>query len=266
MMQEGGAKFEAIIYEKKENVAWITLNRPEVLNAQNDTLRSELIFALEQARDDNEVYLVVLTGAGDRAFSAGADISEFAFWTPIDVIRKRKGTKTPYELIRQIPKPFIAMVNGLALGGGCELTMACDIIIAAENARFGQPEITVGVIPGGGGTQILPRLVGEKKAKELIFTGDFISAEEALRLGLVNKVVPKEKLGEAVEELISKLKSKSPAILRFAKLAVNKSLETALSVGIADEGDLFAMCFGTEDQKEGAQAFLEKRKPQYKGK
>jgi len=266
VMQEEGAKFEAIICEKKENVAWITLNRPEVLNAQNDTLRTELIKAFEEARDDNELYMIVLTGAGDRAFSAGADISEFPSRVLMDVIKQRKGTKTPYELIRQIPKPVIAMVNGLALGGGCELAMACDIIIASENARFGQPEISVGIIPGGGGTQILPRLVGEKKAKELVLTGDFISADEALRLGLVNKVVPKEKLKEAVEELITKLKSKSPVILQFAKLAVNKSLETPLSVGLAAEGDLFAMCFGTEDQKEGARAFLEKRKPQYKGK
>ena len=266
MMQEGGAKFEAIIYEKKENVAWITLNRPEVLNAQNDTLRTELVKAFEEARDDNELYIIVLTGAGDRAFSAGADISEFPSRMLVDVIKQRKGVKRAYDLIREIPKPFIAMVNGLALGGGCELAMACDIIIAAENARFGQPEISVGIIPGGGGTQILPRLVGEKKAKELIFTGDFISADEALRLGLVNKVVPKEKLKEAVEELITKLKSKSPVILQFAKLAVNKSLETPLSVGLAAEGDLSAMCFGTEDQKEGARAFLEKRKPQYKGK
>jgi len=265
-MQEGGAKFEAIIYEKKENVAWITLNRPEVLNAQNDTLRTELIKAFEEARDDNELHMIVLTGAGDRAFSAGADISEFPSRVLMDVIKQRKGTKRASDLIREIPKPVIAMVNGLALGGGCELAMACDIIIAAENAQFGQPEISVGIIPGAGGTQILPRLVGEKKAKELIFTGDFISAEEALRLGLVNKVVPREKLKEAVDELITKLKSKSPVILQFAKLAVNKSLETPLSVGLAAEADLSAMCFGTEDQKEGARAFLEKRKPQYKGK
>ena len=266
MMQEGGAKFEAIIYEKKENVAWITLNRPDVLNAQNDTLRTELIKAFEEARDDNELHMIVLTGAGDRAFSAGADISEFPSRVLMDVIKQRKGTKRASDLIREIPKPVIAMVNGLALGGGCELAMACDMIVASDNARFWQPEINVGIIPGAGGTQILPRLVGEKKAKELVFTGDFISAEEALRLGLVNKVVPREKLKEAVEELITKLKSKSPVILQFAKLAVNKSLETPLSVGMAAEADFFAMCFGTEDQKEGARAFLEKRKPQYKGK
>ncbi len=258
--------FQTIIYEKKDNVAWITFNRPDKLNAQNQTLMSEVIAALEQAKGDDEVQVIVFTGAGDRAFSAGADISMFMEWTPISVVNWTKATKRPYTLIRQIPKPVIAMVNGLALGGGCEIAMACDIIIASENARFGQPEINVGVIPGGAGTQMLPRLVGEKKAKEMILTGDPISAEEALRLGLVNKVVPADKLREAVDEVIKKLKSKSPAILKFAKLAVNKSLETPLSVGIDCEADLFALCFGTQDQKEGAKAFLEKRQPNYTGK
>ncbi len=258
-------KFQTLIYEKKENVVWITLNRPEVHNAQNETMVTELVGALEEARDDDEVHVIVLTGAGDRAFSAGADISIFRSRTPLDVIKSVKLSKT-YELIREIPKPVIAMVNGFALGGGCELAMACDMIVASDNARFAQPEINIGVMPGAGGTQILPRLVGEKKAKELIFTGDPISAEEALRLGLVNKVVPKEKLRESTEELTSKLKSKSAAILRFAKMAINRSLETPLSVGMASEGDLFALRFGTEDQKEGARAFLEKGRPSYKGR
>ncbi len=284
--------FETIIYEKKDNVAWITLNRPDKLNAQNDTLRAEVIAALEQANADDEVRVIVLTGAGDRAFSAGADIGQFPEWQPLNVIQRSKGARRPYTVIREIPKPVIAMVNGLALGGGCELAMACDIIIASDRARFGQPEINVGVIPGGGGTQILPRLVGEKKAKEMVFTGDFIPAEEAWRLGMVNKVVPAEKLREAVEnpevkyryksstegfktipgtlreaveEVIAKLKSKSPAILKLAKIAVNRSLETPLSVGMEIENELFAMCFGTQDQKEGARAFLEKRAPEYKG-
>lgn len=257
--------FETIIYEKKDNVAWITLNRPDKLNAQNDALRAEVIAALEQANSDGEVRVIVLTGAGDRAFSAGADISQFPEWQPLNVIQRSKGARRPYTVIREIPKPVIAMVNGLALGGGCELAMACDIIIASDKARFGQPEISVGVIPGGGGTQILPRLVGEKKAKEMVFTGDFISAEEAWRLGMVNRVVPAEKLREAVEEVIAKLKSKSPAILKLAKIAVNRSLETPLSVGMEIENELFAMCFGTQDQKEGARAFLEKRPPEYKG-
>ncbi|OGO59842.1 MAG: hypothetical protein A2Z36_00020 [Chloroflexi bacterium RBG_19FT_COMBO_48_23] len=259
-------QFETIIYEKKDNVAWITLNRPEKYNAQNQTLRSEVVAALDDAKDDDEVRVIVLTGAGDKAFSAGADISNFVDWTTISVITTNKGAKRPYNFIREIPKPVIAMVNGMALGGGCELAMSCDIIIASDNARFGQPEISVGVIPGGTGTQILPRLVGEKKAREMIFTGDPISAEEALRIGLVNKVVPPDKLRETVDELIKKLKSKSPAILKFAKLAVNKSLDTPLSIGIECEADLFAMCFGTQDQKEGAKAFLEKRPPNYTGK
>jgi len=259
-------ELQTIIYEKKENVAWITLNRPEALNAQNEILWTELIRALDEARDDDEVFIIVLTGAGDKAFSAGADINMFLSCTSMDVIRKFKGTKRPYEFIRDIPKPVIAMVNGIALGGGCELALACDIIIASDNARFGQPEIGVGVIPGGGATQILPRLVGEKKAKELVFTGDFISADEAFKLGLVNKVVPKEKLGDAVEELLGKLKSKSPAILKLAKIAVNKSFEMPLSTGMASEVELFAMCFATEDQKEGTKAFLEKRAPSYTGR
>jgi enoyl-CoA hydratase len=257
--------FETIIYEKKDEVAWITLNRPDKLNAQNDTVRGEVVAALEQANSDSEVKVIVLTGAGDRAFSAGADIGQFPEWGPLNVIQRSKGAKRPYTVIREIPKPVIAMVNGLALGGGCELAMACDIVIASEKARFGQPEINVGVIPGGGGTQILPRLVGEKKAKEMVFTGEFIPAEEAWRLGMVNKVVPADKLKEAVEEVIEKLKSKSPAILKLAKIAVNKSLETPLSVGMEIENELFAMCFGTQDQKEGARAFLEKRPPNYKG-
>src|SRR4030043_1856691 len=257
--------FETIIYEKKDNVAWITFNRPEKYNAQNETLLNEVTVALEQAKDDDEVLVIVFTGAGDKAFSAGADVNMFLDWTPVSIIKWTKGSKRAYAYIREIPKPMIAMVNGLALGGGCELAMSCDMIIASENARFGQPEISVGVIPGGTGTQILPRLVGEKNAREMIFTGDPISAEEALRIGLVKKVVPADKLRETVEELIKKLKSKSPAILKFAKLAVNKSLETPLSVGIECEADLFAMCFGTQDQKEGAKAFFEKRPPIYTG-
>jgi enoyl-CoA hydratase len=259
-------KYETIIYEKKENVAWITLNRPEKLNAQNDTLRNEVLAALEEVKEDDDVHVVVFTGAGDKAFSAGADINMFLEWTPSDVIKANKGAKRPYTFIRNIPKPVIAMVNGYALGGGCELAMACDIIIASDNARFGQPEITVGVLPGGLGTQMLPRLVGDKKAREMIFTGDPITAEEALRCGLVNKVVPVDKLRETVEEVVKKLKSKSPVIMKFNKLAVNMSLETTLSVGAECETDLFAMCFGTQDQKEAAKAFFEKRPPKYTGK
>jgi len=259
------SNFENIIYEKKGHVAWITLNRPEVMNAQSMQLRRELVQVLEMTRLDDEIYVVVITGAGDKAFSAGADISEFPKLYPADQI-KRRGEQTPYEFIRQMPKPVIAMVNGFALGGGCELALACDIVIASENAQFGQPEIRVGVIPGAGGTQILTRLIGEKKAKELVFTGRAISAEEAVRLGAANQVVPKEKLRETVEKLVDTLLKRSPIILKLAKMSVNKALETTLSTGLAYEKDLFAMCFGTEDQKEGARAFLEKRDPVYKGR
>lgn len=258
-------EFQTIIYEKKESLSWITLNRPENLNAQNETLRSELVTALEDSRDDDNVCVIIITGAGEKAFSAGADISEFPNWMPADILQT-KGKIRAYELIREIPKPVIAMVNGYALGGGCELAMACDIIIASENAQFGQPEVRVGVIPGAGGTQVLPRLVGEKKAKELIFTGNRITAKEALELGLVNKVVPQEKLREAVVEMANAILQNSPVIVKLAKIAVNKSLETPLSIGMGYERDLFAVCFGTDDQKEGAKAFLEKRKPNYKGK
>ena len=258
-------QLQTVIYEKNNYLSWITLNRPEARNAQTDTMRTEIMQCLEDSRDDDNIRIIIITGAGDKAFSAGADISEFPQKTPADVL-KGKGVKRPVELLREIPKPIIAMVNGLALGGGCEIAMACDIIIASDNAQFGQPEVKVGVIPGAGGTQILTRLVGEKKTKELIFTGNFISAKEALELGLINKVVPQDKLKEAIIEFADSIKQHSPIILKLAKLAINKSLETTLSIGLDYERDLFAMCFGTEDQKEGAKAFLEKRKPEYKGK
>ncbi len=259
-------KYEFLIHRKIEQVAWITLNRPEVLNAFNDDLRLELLRALEESRDDNDVRVIVITGAGEKAFCAGADIVEFASLTSADQIHKRFGRINPISYAREIPKPVIAMVNGLALGGGCELVLACDIAIASETARFGQPEITVGLIPGAGGTQILPRLIGEKKAKELIFTGNLITATEALQIGLVNRVVPHEKLKETTEELIGTIVKRSPIILKLAKAAVNRSLETALTAGLSIERDLFITCFSTADQKEGARAFVEKRKPKYEGK
>jgi enoyl-CoA hydratase/carnithine racemase len=258
-------EFKTILFEKKDSLAWITLNRPEVRNAQNDTVRSEITQALEDCRDDDDVRVIIITGAGDKAFSAGADISEFPKRAPADIL-KGKGVKRMTDLLREVPKPAIAMVNGLALGGGCELAMACDIIIASENAQFGQPEINVGVIPGAGGTQVLPRLVGEKKAKEMVFTGGFISAQEALSWGLINKVVPADKLKDAVLEMAKAMMRHSPIILKLCKLAINKSLDVPLVVGMDYERDYFAMCFGTEDQKEASKAFLEKRKPQYKGK
>lgn len=259
------SRFEAIIYEKRENVAWVTLNRPEVLNAQNDQMRQELRRALEDAWDDENINVIVITGSGERAFSAGADISEFPVLTSIDMRRRRERPGIT-ELVRSIPKPIIAAVNGYALGAGCELAMACDIIIASENAKFGQPEIKIGIIPGRGATQLLPRHIGEKRAKELIFTGDSISATEAERLGMINKVVPLDELKEAVDELVGKLLRRSSVTLKLAKAAVNKSMEVGLSEGLSYELELFSLCFSTEDQKEGAKAFLEKRRPVFKGR
>ena len=182
--------YEVIIYEKADRVAWITLNRPEALNAQSDGLRAELVDALEDASVDEEVFVVVITGSGEKAFSAGADVAQYVTRVPSYVVSQKYVTR-PFELIRNMTKPVVAMVNGLALGAGCELMISCDIIIAADDVKLGQTEVRVGLIPGGGGTQVLPRLVGEKKAKELIFTGAMISATEAMHLGIVNQVVPR---------------------------------------------------------------------------
>ena len=258
------AEYNTVIYEKAGPVAWITLNRPEKRNAQSDELRVELAHAFEDAGLDKDVHVVVLTGAGE-AFSAGADIDEFPTRLLTDAVIY-KARRRPHEAIRNLPKPVVAMVNGLALGGGCELVLAADLAIAADTAKLGQPEIRVGVIPGCGGTQVLPRLMGEKRAKEFIFTGRMMDADEALGYGIVNKVVPEAELREATEKLVSDLLRNSPAILKLAKLAVNKSLDLPLTVGMDYERELYAMCFGTEDQKEGARAFFEKRKPEYTGR
>jgi len=257
--------YNTVLYETADHVAWITLNRPDKFNAQSDELRVEMTKALERASFDDDAYLVVITGSGDQAFSAGADIDEFPTRYPHDAM-VYKARRRPHETIREMPKPVIAMVNGLALGGGCELVLAADLAVAADTAKFGQTEIRVGVIPGCGGTQVLPRLMGEKRAKELIFTGRLIDAEEALQYGIVNKVVPAAELRAATEKLVSDLLRNSPAILKLAKAAVNKALDLPLSVGMNYEREMYAMCFGTEDQKEGAKAFLEKRKPSYVGK
>ncbi|RLF15783.1 MAG: crotonase [Thermoprotei archaeon] len=261
------SSFANITYEKEDGVAWITINRPKVLNTLNFEAINELALALEDAEKDDNVRVVVLTGAGDKAFCAGIDINQFIALTPI---KRREFTLNYRERIlnriRELGKPVIAMVNGYALGAGCELTMTCDLAVASESARFGQPEVNIAAIPGGGGTQLLPRHIGVKKAMELIMTGDMIDAREAERLGIVNKVVPPDKLKEAVKELADKLKSKSPVALKIAKAAVNKSLETLLSAGLAYETEAFTLCSTTEDFNEGVKAFLEKRKPEWKGR
>jgi enoyl-CoA hydratase len=257
--------YEFIIYDKADRVAWITLNRPDALNAQSDGLRMELVDALEKASEDEEVFVVVITGSGDKAFSAGADVAQYVTRVPSYVV-SQKYILRPFELIRNMTKPVVACVNGLALGAGCELMISCDIIIAADDVKIGQTEVRVGLIPGGGGTQVLPRIVGEKKAKELIFTGAMITAQEAMNLGIVNQVVPRGQLREATQKMVDSLLRNSPAIIGLAKIAINRSLEVPLQAGMSYERDLFALAFSYDDQKEGARAFLEKRKPEYKGK
>ncbi|MCX8204665.1 MAG: enoyl-CoA hydratase/isomerase family protein [Candidatus Nezhaarchaeota archaeon] len=261
------SSFTQVKYDKEDGVAWVTINRPRVLNVLNAQTIEELSRALDDAERDDSVRVVVITGEGDRAFCAGIDVNEFIALSPI---KRREFTISYRERIinkiRGMGKPVVAMVNGYALGAGCELAMTCDLAIASENARFGQPEVNIAAIPGGGGTQLLPRHVGLKKAMELIMTGDLVDAKEAEGLGIVNKVVPLDKLRGAVKELADKLKSKSPVALKFIKAAVNKSAEALLPAGLAYETEAFTLCSTSEDFSEGVRAFLEKRKPTWRGK
>ena len=259
-------EFKNIIYAKEKGVARITINRPEVRNALNRATRSELSYAIEEIEKDKDIRVVIITGAGDKAFISGADITEFREATPI-TIEEYTSTlgQELYNRIENLSIPVIAMINGFCLGGGLELAMCCDIRIASENAKFGQPEIKVGFIPGGGGTQRLPRLVGWGKAKELIYTGQIIDAVEAEKIGLVEKVVPQDKLEEEVNQLAESIASKSPLIIKLAKKTINRGMYTDLAAGLNCERVTFALCFATKDCKEGINAFLEKRSPEFKG-
>ncbi|MFQ5998422.1 MAG: enoyl-CoA hydratase/isomerase family protein [Candidatus Bathyarchaeia archaeon] len=259
-------QFKDIIYEKNENFAKILINRPQVLNALNDNVKQELNTALEEAERDTTIRCVVITGSGERAFSAGADITELQRLTPASALEfSKKGLNEVIRTIEYMSKPVIAAVNGFALGGGCELVMGCDIILAADNAKFGQPEIKIGIIPGAGGSQRFPRLLGLKKANSLLFTGDMIDAKEAESLGLVSKTVPAGALEEAVREMVAKISALSPITVTITKKAVNDGMKTDLDSAINIEGDLFSLCFATNDQKEGMKAFLEKRQPKWSG-
>ncbi|MEZ5307165.1 MAG: enoyl-CoA hydratase-related protein [Pyrinomonadaceae bacterium] len=257
--------FETIIVEKENGVATITINRPDKMNALNSKVHEEGVAALDQLKSDEDVRVVVFTGAGEKAFIAGADISEFAGKTSVTQ-RSVFQNRTLFNSIDVFPKPVIAMINGFALGGGCELALACDIRVASENAKLGQPEINLGIIPGGGGTQRLTRLIGEGKSMELILTGDMIGADEALALGLLNHVYSSESLREETMKMASKIASKSPIALQMAKEAVKTASRSNLDEGTKREIDLFAICFSSEDKEEGVAAFLEKRKPEFKGR
>src|SRR4030095_15223973 len=257
--------YETLRLDRQGRVAIITINRPDKRNALNIKTREEGAALLDQLREDDSVGVVVFTGAGDKAFIAGADIGEFAGRTAITQ-REVMTSRSLFTAIDTFPKPIIAMINGYCLGGGCELALACDIRIASENASFGQPEINLGIIPGGGGTQRLTRLVGEGKAMEMILTGEIIDASTAFTIGLVNHVVPADQLQSKTMEIANRIAEKSPLALRLAKEAVKLASRSNLDEGLRREVDLFALCFSTEDKDEGVSAFLEKRKAAFKGK
>src|SRR5438876_8274160 len=262
----GSPRLENLLYEKKGPIAYVTLNRPKVLNALNQATWDDLRTAFEDARDDAQVRGVILTGAGDKAFIAGADISELAHVTAVEAQESSSFGQAVLDLIENLGKPVVAAVNGFALGGGCETAMACTIRVASENARFGQPEVKLGVIPGGGGTQRLPRLVGKGRALQLILSGETISAQEAHRIGLVNEVVPAGDLLTRSETILKQIFSNAPLAVKYSLEAVNKGLETSQAEGLSLEASLFGLCAGTEDKKEGTQAFLQKRAAQFQGR
>ncbi len=259
-------KYEAIMYHVADAIATVTLNRPEVHNAMNDVMRRELTRCFDGLVADDDVKVVVVTGAGEKAFSAGADIREFVAPLVPAQFREHRRRVDFRQAMDRCPQPILAAVNGFAFGGGLELALACDIRVAAASAQMGLTEINLAIIPGGGGTQRLPRLVGRGKALEMILTGARIPADEALRIGLVERVVPAGEALKATLELARAMAAKAPVALRYAKEAVVKGLELPLADGLRLEGDLSTLLRTTEDRVEGAKAFLEKRAPRWTGK
>jgi len=256
---------DAVLFGREGRVAILTINRPDKLNALNAQVGTQTLAHLAAIERDDDLGVVVITGAGDKSFVAGADIGEFAGRAPWD---QRQAMRFPrvFDVMASFPKPVVAMINGFCLGGGCELAMSCDLRIASRQARFGQPEINLGLIPGGGGTQRMPRLIGMGNAMKLILTGDLIDAEEALRIGLVDELVDPESLRAHTLALATKIASKSTLTLRLAKEALRASEQLPIADGIRYERDLFCLCFSTEDKEEGVAAFLEKRRPVWRGR
>ena len=257
---------ETVAYEKKNATAYVTVNRPKLLNALSRRTWEDLKTVFEDARDDTSVRGVILTGAGGKAFIAGADINELAHVTAVDAEASSSHGQNVLDLIEHLGKPVIAAINGFALGGGCETAMACTIRIAAEQARFGQPEVKLGLLPGGGGTQRLPRLVGKGRALQLILTGEMINAAEAYRIGLVNEVVPAADLIARAEAILAQIFANAPIAVRYSLEAVNRGLDTSLEEGLRLEASYFGLCAGTADKNEGTSAFLAKRPPRFQGR
>jgi enoyl-CoA hydratase len=257
--------YETLLVSIAERVATLTVNRPDKRNALNAAVRRDIIDALDELRGNDEIRVIVFTGAGDRAFIAGADIAEFAERTPLQQRAVMEGRRV-FDEIAAFPKPTIAMVNGFALGGGCELAMACDFRVAARSAKFGQPEIRLGLIPGGGGTQRLTRLVGAGRALRMILTGEVIDAAEAHSIGLADVLVDDAELARHTLELARAIAQHSPVALRLAKAAVAAAAEAPLGAGLALERELFITAFASDDRREGITAFLEKRPPEFTGR
>jgi enoyl-CoA hydratase len=255
-----------VLYETKASIAYVTLNRPKALNALNASAWASLRAAFEKAQADPAILGVILTGSGDKAFIAGEDINELEQATAVDAVASSRSGQAVLDFMENLGKPVIAAVNGFALGGGCETAMACTIRIAAEHAKFGQPEVKLGIPPGAGGTQRLPRLVGKGRALQLILSGEMISASEAFRIGLVNEVVPAAELVARCETILKQIVSNAPVAVRCALECVNRGMETSLAAGLSLEASMFGICAGTEDKREGTKAFLEKRAARFVGR
>jgi enoyl-CoA hydratase len=260
------ASLENVLYEVKNAIAYITLNRPKVLNALNRQTMVDLRVAFQQAKDDPAVLGIILTGTGEKAFIAGADIAELANIKEGEAASFSEAGQAVMTFIENLGKPVIAAVNGFALGGGCETAMACTFRIAAEHARFGQPEVKLGILPGYGGTQRLPRLIGKGRALQLILSGEVISAQEAFRIGLVNEVVPAAELIARAEEILKQIGGNAPLAIRYSIDAVNEGLETDVGSGLKREAELFALAANTQDRREGTAAFIAKRSPHFEGR
>lgn len=260
------SEYNNLLFENVDGIGIVTINRPKALNALNVETINELNRMFENLENDDSVKAVILTGSGEKSFVAGADITEMQKMSAAEGRAWGKKAQAVFSRIENLPKPVIAAVNGYALGGGCEISMACDIRIASEKAKFGQPEVTLGILPGFGGTQRLPRLVGKGRAKEILFTGDMIDAAEAYRIGLVNKVTAPEDLIPKAKEMALKIMARAPFAIRVCKEAVNTGLNVDLGSGVAFEAEVFGLCFATQDQKEGMTAFVEKRKAVFTGK